>query len=230
MLVEHEALMQRVPSLLHGLSEEQRGRLLSIGEKLIFEAEQPLFHQGDPHKGIYLIESGRIRSYYQAPSGRQVTLAYWFSGNFVGALNMFGGGTHMWGSSAVQRSSTIFLLGAELRRLALDSAEIAVALLEALSFKARCYSAMAQMLGTRSATERLEHLLIFLATVYGVKQSNGTVIAASFTHADLASLIGSTRQWVTIQLSRLQDRGVVRYNRGLLVICEPESLGLQEPA
>jgi CRP/FNR family transcriptional regulator, cyclic AMP receptor protein len=228
MLVEREALMQRVPSFLHSLSKEQRGRLLSIGEKRYFEAEQPLFHQGDPHKGIYLIESGRIRSFYQAPSGREVTLAYWFPGNFVGALNIFGGGTHMWGSSAVQRSSTIFLLGAELKRLALDSAEIAVALLDALSFKARCYSAMAQMLGTRSATERLEHLLTFLSTVYGVKERNGTVIAASFTHADLASLIGTTRQWVTIQLSRLQKRGVVRYNRGLLVIREPESLGLKE--
>jgi CRP-like cAMP-binding protein len=103
-----------------------------------------------------------------------------------------------------------------------------VALLDALSFKARCYSAMAQMLGTRSATERLEHLLVFLATVYGLKEERGTVIAASFTHADLASLIGSTRQWVTVQLARLQKRGVLRYNRGLLVIRDLASLGLKD--
>ena len=114
------------------------------------------------------------------------------------------------------------------RRLALGLASIAVALLDALSFKARCYSAMAQMLGTRSATEQLEHLLMFLAAVYGLKEPSGTVIAASFTHADLASLIGTTRQWVTVQLARLQERGVVRYNRGLLVIRDPASLGLKD--
>jgi CRP-like cAMP-binding protein len=228
MLVEREALVQRIPGLLDGLAEDERKRLLSIGQKRDFEAEQALFRQGDQHGGIYLIESGRIRSYYTAPSGREVTLAYWFPGNFVGAPDMFGGGTHMWGSSAVQRTGTIFLPGPELRRLALASAPIAVALLDALSFKARCYSAMAQMLGTRSATERLEHLLVFLATVYGLKERDGTVIAASFTHADLASLIGSTRQWVTVQLARLQERGIVRYNRGLLVIRQPASLGLKD--
>jgi CRP-like cAMP-binding protein len=86
---------------------------------------------------------------------------------------------------------------------------------------------MAQMLGTRSATERLEHLLAFLATVYGLKEASGIVIAASFTHADLASLIGSTRQWVTVQFRRLQERGVVRYNRGLIVIRDPAALGIK---
>ena len=70
MLVEREALVQRIPGLLDGLTENERKRLLSIGQKRDFEAEQALFSHGDPHGGIYLIESGRIRSYYTAPSGR----------------------------------------------------------------------------------------------------------------------------------------------------------------
>ncbi len=228
MLVEREGLVQGISGLLDGLDENQRAELLSIGQKHVFEPEQPLFRQGEPHHGIHLIESGRIRSYYVAPSGREVTLAYWFPGNFVGAPNIFGGGPHMWTSAAVQRSLTTFLPGPELRRLAVGSAAIAVALLDALSFKARCYSAMAQMLGTRSATERLEHLLAFLAAAYGLKDHDGIVIAASFTHADLASLIGSTRQWVTVQLSRLQDRGIIYNNRGLLVIRDPALLGIND--
>ena len=227
MLAAREALVRRMPGLLDGLSPEDRQRLLAIGERRTFEAEQPLFRQGDPHQGIFLIETGRVRSFYVAPSGREVTLAYWFPGNFVGAPEIFGGAPYMWGSSAAQRSNTIFLPGTELRRLALSSAAIAVALIDALAFKARCYSAMAQMMGTRSATERLENLLVFLATVYGLKEDKSIVVAASFTHADLANLIGSTRQWVTVQLSRLQERGVVRYNRGLIIICDPAALGLK---
>lgn len=224
MLVERETLARRIPSILDALGEDDRAKLAAIGQRKGFDAEQPLFRQGDPHTGIYLIDSGRIRSFYAAPSGREVTLAYWLQGNFVGAPDMFGGGTHMWCSSAVQRTTATFLPGALLRQLALSSATIAVALLDALAFKARCYSAMAQMLGTRSATERLERLLVFLATMYGIKEQGGTVIAASFTHADLANLIGSTRQWVTVQLARLQERGIVRFNRGLLVIRDPALL------
>jgi CRP/FNR family transcriptional regulator, cyclic AMP receptor protein len=215
---EHETSLRQIPSLFDRLTKEQRAALLAIGQRRSFEVDQPLFQQGDPHDGIYLIETGRVRSYYRAPSGREVTLAYWFPGNLVGALSVFGGGTRMWGSTAVQRSDMIFLPGPDLRRVALGSAEIAVALVEVLSFKARCYSAMAQMMGTRSVTERLEHLLVFLASTYGLKEQGGIAITVSLNQTELANLIGSSRQWVTMQLSRLQKGGVIRYNRGMIVV------------
>jgi CRP/FNR family cyclic AMP-dependent transcriptional regulator len=83
---------------------------------------------------------------------------------------------------------------------------------------------MAQMMGTRSVTERLEHLLTFLATNYGLKEDGGIAITVSLNQAELAKLIGSSRQWVTMQLSRLQKGGVIRYNRGMIVVRKPEAL------
>jgi CRP-like cAMP-binding protein len=225
MLVESEGLISKVPRLLDALDQFDRERVFAIGRSAVFERDQPVWRQGDEHEGIYLIESGRVRTFYSAPSGREVTLAYWFPGNFLGAPNVFGGGKHMWCSSAVQRTTATFLPGKALRRLTLQSAPIAVALLDALAFKATCYSAMAQMLGTRSATERLERLLLFLATVYGMQGDDGIMIGASFTQAELASLIGSTRQWVTVQLSRMQKKGTLRYNRGMIVVRKPSALG-----
>ncbi|WP_409410479.1 hypothetical protein [Bradyrhizobium sp. AUGA SZCCT0160] len=50
------------------------------------------------------------------------------------------------------------------------NARLAVAPLDAFAFKARCYSAMAQMLGTRSVTERLHRLLIFLLRIHGIRK------------------------------------------------------------
>src|SRR5436309_11178456 len=120
----------------------------------------------------------------------------------------------MWSSVAAERSELTFLPGVALRRLALESAPIAVALLDALAFKARCYSAMAQMLGTRSVTERPQRLLIFLSKIYGLQQGREIVIGIPFTHCDLATLSGATRRWVTVQLSRMQARGIIRYYSG----------------
>ena len=225
MLAERGALVRSIPRIFDELSEHDRSRLYAIGKSLSFAPDTPIFSQGDEHQGIHLIETGRVHSYYKAPSGRAVTLAYWLPGNFVGAPAMFGGGSHMWESVAVQKTTTIFLQGDALRTLAAGSAAIALALLDALAFKARCYSTMAQMLGTRSASERLKHLLRFLASAYGLKEPGGTVIAAVFTQAELANLIGSTRQWVTVQLARFQKRGIIRYDRGgFLVIRDLEAL------
>ena len=73
--------------------------------------------KGRAHDGIYLIETGRIRVFYTAPSGREITLAYWHPGNFVGGPDVFGGGVHQWSGVATSNCSVVHLPGKELRAL-----------------------------------------------------------------------------------------------------------------
>jgi CRP-like cAMP-binding protein len=74
------------------------------------------------------------------------------------------------------------------------------------------------MLGTRSITERLAHLLLHLVDLYGVKTLDGMLIGAAFTHADLAHMVGATRQWVTISLKRLHDKHVLSVGKSKIVV------------
>lgn len=224
LLAENEGFAAREPSLIDRLRDEDRQRVLKFACHRSLQLNELLFAQGDPHNGIVIVESGRIRSFYTAPSGREITLAYWFPGNFIGGPNIFGGGIHMWAAAAVQRSDVTMLPGPALRELAATIPDVALGLIDALAFKARCYSAVAQMLGTRSISERLAQLLFFLASTYGIEEPNGIFIAASFTHEELAHLVGATRQWVTISLTRLQKAGVLEYRRGMLLIREPDQL------
>jgi Cyclic nucleotide-binding domain len=85
MLVETEGLIRKIPSVLESLGKRDQELVLSIGQDVSLDAEQPLWRQGDVHQGIYLISQGWVRTFYLAPSGREVTLAYWFPGNFVGS-------------------------------------------------------------------------------------------------------------------------------------------------
>ncbi len=227
MLAESDTLVRPFPGLLDQLDASDRASVAAIGRPQTLDVGKHVWRQGDLQTGIYLIESGRIRTYYAAPSGREVTLAYWFAGNFVGGPDLFGTGPHVWSSVVVERSALVFLPGPALRGLALESPTIGVALLDALAFKARCYSAMAQMLGTRSVTERLQRLLILLSGIYGTREGRDIVIGMPFTHGDLANLIGATRQWVTVQLSRMQERGIIRYDRGLISISNLRALDLE---
>ena len=228
MLVESEALIHRAPPILDTLSPADRERILAIGRRREFAPGAPIWLQGDPHEGIYIIEKGRIRTFYTGPSGREVTLAYWFPGNFVGGPDIFGSGQHIWSSSADRLTLALYLPKEPLRRLTLESAPIAVSLLDALAFKAKCYSAMAQMLGTRMVGERLIRLLVFLGTVYGIEDEAGVSIAAPFTHADLASLVGATRQRVQAEIARLHDRRIISYRRGMIRILDMRALRIEE--
>jgi CRP-like cAMP-binding protein len=118
----------------------------------------------------------------------------------------------------------VHLPAKELRWLVLEIPNLAIGLIEGLAFKGKCYSALAQMLGTRSITERLAHLLLHLVELYGVQESDGILIGAAFTHADLAHMVGATRQWVTISLKRLHEKDVLAVRKSKIVVRRPDVL------
>ncbi len=44
------------------------------------------------------------------------------------------------------------------------------------------------------------------------------VIGAAFTHADLAHMVGATRQWVTISLKRLHEKNVLVVRKSRIIV------------
>jgi CRP/FNR family cyclic AMP-dependent transcriptional regulator len=131
---------------------------------------------------------------------------------------VFGGGVHQWSGVATSNSSVVHLPGKELRKLVSEIPNLAIGLIEGLTFKGKCYSALAQMLGTRSITERLAHLILHLVELYGVKDPDGILIGAAFTHGDLAHMVGATRQWVTISLKRLHEKNVLVVRKSRIIV------------
>ena len=206
------------PNLFHGLTEAEIAHVIGSGKRKVLYRGAQLFSQGSPQDGIFLIESGRIKVFYTAPSGREITLAYWHSGNFVGGPEVFRQGLHVWSGEAAVNSTVLHLPGDVLRRMVMTIPALAIGIIEGLSFKGQCYSALAQMLGTRSPTERLAQLLLHLMNLYGVEERGGVLIAASFTHADLAHMTGVTRQSVTISLKKFTELGILAAHGSNLVI------------
>lgn len=224
LLNESGSLFAGPPPLLQALSAREREMVMSRGRRRVLNRGQTLFNQGAAPEGIYLVESGRIRVFYNAPSGREITLAYWNSGNFVGGPDIFGSSPHLWSGVAVANSSVVQLPGKALRELVMQIPALGIGLIEGLAFKGRCYSALLQMLGTRSVTERLAHLLLHLVDAYGIEEADGIWIGAAFTHADLAHMVGATRQWVTMSLKRLQEQGVVSCRKSQIIVRLPDAL------
>jgi len=212
------------PDLLSRLAPEEYRRLLDASAILQFAAGQDVFRQGDPHQGMFVIRSGEVRTYYIGPSGREITLAYWSPGNFVGGPVIFGGGRHMWSGRATRATEVLHLRGRELRRLMREIPNLAIGLVEALEHKGKCYSAMIHMLGTRSAAERLAQMLLLMADRDGRRTKAGVAIARRLTHEDLAKLVGATRQWVTATLERFEKGGAIGVLRTRLVILDHAKL------
>jgi CRP-like cAMP-binding protein len=140
LLSESQQSIGGPPPLMEKLTPREREVVLKQGRRKV--RGQTLFNQGTKHDGIYLIESGRIRVFYTSPLGREITLAYWRAGNFVGGPEIFGGGIHQWSGIASSNASVVQLPGRELRALATEIPNLAIGLIEGLTFKGKCYSAL----------------------------------------------------------------------------------------
>lgn len=209
---------------LDTLTPDEWAKLKSQGRQLSFRAGEAIFNQGDGHGGIFIIEAGNVRVFYTAPSGREITLAYWTKGHFIGGPEMTGGGVHIWSGEALSDCRILFLAAPALKKLVTELPSFALCLLQGLAAKGRCYSAMAQMLGTRSVIERLAQLLINLGDRHGVRDGRAIIINAKVTHDQIAAMVGSTRQWVTMMMKRFQKDGLVTVTPRHIRIERPHAL------
>lgn len=191
------------PNIFEMLSAEELARLIGEGREMSYAPGEYFFRQGDRHDGIHFIQSGRVRSFYLSPSGREITLAYWPKGHFVGAPQILGGGEHMWSSIATEPSVGLWLPGVVLRQLIHETPNLAIAVIEGLVYKSMCYTALLQIMGTQSKTSRLGHLLLTLATPRA-QEPNVADIREHFTQEELANMVGSTRQSISTSLDKFE--------------------------
>ncbi|MGL3111879.1 Crp/Fnr family transcriptional regulator [Bradyrhizobium sp. BR 1432] len=194
---------------LDRLSVEQRTQVYAAGRTLLVPEGGMVFSQGDAHDGVFIIRRGQVRVYYSAPSGREITLAYWTPGHFVGGPEISGGGMHMWSGVAIEDCAITALPGPMLQKLLVEMPAFALALIEGLIAKGKCYSSMAQMLGTRSVIERLAQYLLNLSELCGLPEGDTIIINRKVTHDQIAAMVGSTRQWVTMMLKRFQAKRII---------------------
>lgn len=211
-------------NILSHLTDQDRTRLLDLGQRCDYAPGDHFFHQGEPHTGIHLIEYGRVRSYYTSQAGREITLGYWTADHFLGAPQIFGGGFHMWSSVAVEPSQGVWLPGRELKALAYQIPGLAIGLIEGLVHKGKCYAALLQLVGTRPMCKRLAHLLLTLAGDHGEQNGGRTALDRRFTHEELANMIGATRQWVSLTLERFEKASLVARDGAYIVVLDRKRL------
>ena len=226
-LSEHILDINEGSGFLNALSVEDRKTVRKMGTRCTFEKGQGIFHQGDSHTGVWIIEGGCARSYYSGPTGREITLAYWTAGHFIGGPEVFGRGRHVWSADATEDCEMIFLSGMSLQKLVRDIPDVAIAVIHGLIAKGKCYSVLIQMLGTRSVTERLRQFLVIFADTHGRHEGTTIIIDRTITYEQIAFIVGATRQWVTQTLDKLRTEGILEITRSEIKIHDFDALQIQ---
>ena len=183
-----------------------------IFETCLYPRKAYVFDQGDPSRSIFLVKRGKVRLTRLTPDGKEVTIAVLGAGDLFGEETLFGDAPRTTHAVCMEETLLCSAKADDLFALLAESPPLALNVAKVLSEKLIDASATMEDLAYASVSDRIVHLFERLATEHGIEGPHGVVLDVRLTHADIAALIGSTRETVSLELSNLAKAGRIAYD------------------
>lgn len=195
--------------LFHDLSEQELSFLVEHSLLRHFAANELIFTEGDSCSGLFVIQSGAVKIFKTAPSGREQVLSVERAGNTIAELPVFDGGTYPASTVAAEESDLLFIRKEDIRALCLEHPEVALKLLKTVGRRLRALVGIIEELSFTTVRHRLIAYLLRLAGANaGARKSVELELPVS--HQELAAELGTVRELVSRNLSRLQAEGLIK--------------------
>ena len=202
----HE-ILRRAP-LFAGLRPDALDGLAAQLRRHTFKRGTMIFHKDQTGDALYVIESGRVRIFLPTESGTELTVEVSGPGDVFGELALLDGRPRSASAEALEDTTTFTLTREEFKAHLAATPQLAVALIELLSTRLRHVTEYAESLAHLDVHARLARTLLEMADRYGVKR-NGIEIDLDLTQADLAAMVGATRERVNRALAAFRAQGLL---------------------
>lgn len=219
----HANALTRVP-LFSGLSERELAFVLERVVSRSYSAGQIVFHEGEPCAGLYVVESGSVRIFKSSAGGREHVLSIEGPGGSVAELPVFDGGNYPASVVAIEDSVLLFVSKQDFQGLCLAHPEVALKVLKVVGARLRRLVGIIEELSFTTVRHRLGAYLLRLAQKEGKKVAAGVEIMLPANNQELAAHIGTVRELVSRNLSRLQAEGVLTVDGRTVVIRDVKAL------
>lgn len=170
---------------------------------------QTLFSQGEPVREVYVVEEGRVRLALLSAAGFEQHMAIVGPCGLVGECGAFLDGRHSVTAIASTDARVRPIVLPRLRQRLLQSPRCLQQLLWLGNVKLRVLAHQNLLLSQATATQRVAHHLLQLASTYGQPCAQGTSLGIAFTHQEMANISGLSRVMVSNVLSQLDARGLI---------------------
>jgi len=215
-------LIAQVP-LFADLSEEELHALAHRTVKHHVHAGDIIFTEGDPCQGFYVIESGEVKIFKTAPSGREQVLTLDTAGNSVAEIPVFDGGPYPASGVATVETTLLFVSKRDFRTLVLEHPEVGLKVLKNVGGRLRRLVGLIEELSFTTVRGRLVMMLVRIARTEGTHTSRGTELTLP-SNQEIAAQIGTVRELVSRNLSRLQVEGLIRLDGKRVIVPDVDAL------
>ena len=208
----------------NGASVASQNALAEAGTIQRVAKGRPLISQGEPTSSVAMIGMGRVRITRALGDTRTLSIGYRGAGDLIGEAALSGAQAHRESAIATEDVEALIVPVATVRQLCGSDQAFGSAMLTMLIERHNDTEERLASMLFRNVEARLCEFLVKAASRWGIPEPRGVLIAAPFTHQEMASMIGSTRETVTLTLGELRRKGVIEIDRRRIVVLDREAL------
>jgi CRP/FNR family transcriptional regulator len=210
-------ILAKVP-IFSGLAPAEMEFLAQHAVSRTYGPGQAVFHEGDACAGLYVVVAGHVRIFKTSAGGREQVLSIDGPGSSVAELPVFDGGTYPASVTAVNGATLLFVSKQAFQELCLTHPQVALKVLRVVGGRLRRLVGIIEELSFTTVRHRLAALLIRIARKQGATAAGKVVITLPENNQEIASQIGTVRELVSRNLSRLQAEGLIEIDGRKLTI------------
>jgi CRP/FNR family transcriptional regulator, cyclic AMP receptor protein len=193
--------------VLSGLAMDDRRMLERMAKRRRLRAGEFVYTQGDAAQHFYIVESGRVRVFYQTPAGREPTVTSPGPGDLFGISHLATGGRRVTSAQALEPSMIWAIANQDLDELTERLPTLASGIIKALTLRLRDVMVLVESVATLPARLRVANFLL------AHRGGRGPEGAAGWTHESIADVLGCARQTVTKTLNEFTRARWIRVER-----------------
>jgi CRP/FNR family transcriptional regulator len=202
-----------------GLDETTLGRLALAASALDVRRRRFIYRRGDEADAVYLIARGRVKiCSIEDETSREAVIDILGAGALFGESALFGTGSREKNAVAYENARLLKIPAGVYR--------------EGMATSRELYDCTFRLVGQRlvraerrvidfaldAIPARLEKLLADLSERYGRPEEGGVLIDLALPHREIASILGSTRESVTVRLNAMRRAGMIEFvDRKILI-------------
>ena len=202
------AFLRQIP-IFSDLDDAILGRLAERCVRRSVASGVVLFTAGEPYRGLYMVESGRVRIYRLSADGREQVLHIEGPGRPVAELPLFDSGPYPASAVTIEESRLLFLPRADFEQAYRANPDFAHAIIQTLGKRLRHFVHVTETLAFRDVASRLALLLAGYAEQSGRATADGIELALGRTQEELALEIGAARESVSRAFKQLHTKGLI---------------------
>ena len=181
-----------------------------------FSPGQMIVSEGEPCQAVYFVARGVVRIHRLSLEGREQVLAYLGPGESFNLVPVLDGGPNPATVDALTEVTLYTIPCQRFHQIVRDRHEVALAVLERMAAEVRRLSDMVEGLALHTVRTRLARFLL--------AQVEGTRHPKHWTQEEIAAHIGTVRDVVGRTLRAFADDGLIRRERGRIVVVDREGL------